>query len=130
MKLFDLMKEGALTKAARENSKNSKDSTSRNSKIESPNSDDLIWNEHNNKDSSTEIGMVIDKNNISPPLASAIPAISAIPWNEPEASRVATVQAYLESDGALVIPFGCDRRYWWWAGGQSVTETIEELEAI
>ncbi len=39
-------------------------------------------------------------------------------------------QPYLEVDGGLVIPFGSDRRYWWWAGGQSVTETIEELKRV
>ncbi len=37
-------------------------------------------------------------------------------------------QPYLESDGGLVIPFGSDKHYHWWAGGQSITETIEELE--
>ncbi len=39
-------------------------------------------------------------------------------------------QPYLEADGGLVIPFGSDKRYHWWAGGQAITETIEELEAI
>ncbi len=34
---------------------------------------------------------------------------------------------YIDSDGGLVIPFDCDRRYHWWAGGQSVEETLKEI---
>lgn len=34
---------------------------------------------------------------------------------------------YLTPQGDLVIPFDSDSRYWWWAGGQSVMDTIKEL---
>lgn len=35
---------------------------------------------------------------------------------------------YFESDGDLVIPFDSDQKYHWWAGGQSISETIKELK--
>lgn len=35
---------------------------------------------------------------------------------------------YLEKD-TLVIPSDCEKKYKWWAGGQSVIETLKELEA-
>lgn len=34
---------------------------------------------------------------------------------------------YLKTDGTLVIPTGSPKRYHWWAGGQSVDETIAEI---
>lgn len=34
---------------------------------------------------------------------------------------------YLNQSGALVIPHNGPQRYKWWAGGQSVTETLREL---
>ena len=34
---------------------------------------------------------------------------------------------YLEADGGLVIPFSSDRLYWWWADGQSITDTMGEI---
>lgn len=36
---------------------------------------------------------------------------------------------YFGTDGDIVIPFGCDRRYHWWAGGQSTAAIIEELKS-
>ena len=30
-------------------------------------------------------------------------------------------------DGGVVIPFGSDPRFHWWAGGQSTTKTEEEI---
>ncbi|MEP0766735.1 MAG: hypothetical protein HRF45_09385 [Fimbriimonadia bacterium] len=36
---------------------------------------------------------------------------------------------YITENGELRIPFTSDRRYWWWAGGQSVRETLVELGA-
>lgn len=36
---------------------------------------------------------------------------------------------YLTRAGVLVIPFDCDRRYRWWAGGQSILRTVDELGA-
>jgi hypothetical protein len=36
---------------------------------------------------------------------------------------------FFTAGGALSIPFGSDPKYFWWQGGQSVKETIAELEA-
>lgn len=36
---------------------------------------------------------------------------------------------YLTSNGELRIPFTADRRYHWWAGGQSIAQTLAELNA-
>lgn len=41
--------------------------------------------------------------------------------------KEAMPRPYLEPDGGLVIPFGSDPRYHWWAGGQSVAETMKEI---
>jgi hypothetical protein len=41
--------------------------------------------------------------------------------------RVREVKPYLEADGSLVIPFGCDPRYHYWKGGQLVKVTEEEM---
>ena len=35
---------------------------------------------------------------------------------------------FLDSEGDLVIPYNSDPRYWWWHGGQSISETIRELK--
>lgn len=32
-------------------------------------------------------------------------------------------------DGHLVIPFNSNPKYHWWAGGQSIIETLKELNA-
>lgn len=37
-------------------------------------------------------------------------------------------QPYLDYSGTLVIPFSSDRRYHWWNGGQSIAETLKEIE--
>jgi hypothetical protein len=34
---------------------------------------------------------------------------------------------YLDESGDLVIPFNSDPHYHWWAGGQSVEETMREI---
>lgn len=34
---------------------------------------------------------------------------------------------YLDQSGDVVIPFRSDSRYQWWAGGQSIQKTEEEL---
>lgn len=36
---------------------------------------------------------------------------------------------FFDADGGLIIPFGSDSRYHWWKGGQSISETEEELKA-
>src|SRR5215468_6875763 len=42
---------------------------------------------------------------------------------------VLLTKPYLTSKGELRIPFTSDRRYHWWAGGQSIAETLQELNA-
>lgn len=34
---------------------------------------------------------------------------------------------HLDQSGDLVIPFGSDHKYHWWAGGQSIAETMKEI---
>jgi len=34
---------------------------------------------------------------------------------------------YLDHHGRLVVPFDCPPRYRYWAGGQSIRETLQEL---
>ncbi len=36
---------------------------------------------------------------------------------------------YMNKDGTLVIPFESDPQYHWWAGGQSIADTLRELGA-
>ena len=36
---------------------------------------------------------------------------------------------YIDATGTLVIPFDSDPKYHWWRGGQSITETLKELNA-
>lgn len=44
------------------------------------------------------------------------------PENTPSTSR-----PYLDESGDLVIPFSSDPKYHWWAGGQSITDTVAEI---
>jgi hypothetical protein len=36
---------------------------------------------------------------------------------------------YINNRGELIIPFDCDLKYRWWAGGQSVAQILVELNA-
>jgi hypothetical protein len=36
---------------------------------------------------------------------------------------------HINARGELIIPFNADPRYHWWAGGQSIRETLRELGA-
>ena len=36
---------------------------------------------------------------------------------------------YINTQGELIIPCTADRRYHWWAGGQSLAQTLAELNA-
>ena len=38
-------------------------------------------------------------------------------------------QPHINERGVLVIPFESERKYHWWAGGQSIIETLQELKA-
>ncbi|HUK57469.1 MAG TPA: hypothetical protein VLY20_12520 [Nitrospiria bacterium] len=37
---------------------------------------------------------------------------------------------FLRANNDLVIPFDADLRFHWWAGGQSIAETLRELNAL
>ncbi|MFQ5934771.1 MAG: hypothetical protein ACE5KI_09035 [Dehalococcoidia bacterium] len=52
-----------------------------------------------------------------------------VPPPEEEEAQGPSPKPFLDSSGALVIPFDSDPRYHWWAGGQSIAETLKELEA-
>lgn len=41
----------------------------------------------------------------------------------------AETMPYLTENGELIISSDAPSKYKWWAGGQSVKETLEELEA-
>jgi len=58
-----------------------------------------------------------------PPVAEPVPKETTAP------ARVAVKRdrPYIDTDGGLVIPFESDSRYHWWAGGQSVEDTLEEI---
>jgi hypothetical protein len=47
---------------------------------------------------------------------------------KPEVLRLLT-RPYLTDKGELRIPFTADPKYHWWKGGQSITETLQELNA-
>jgi hypothetical protein len=36
---------------------------------------------------------------------------------------------YINEQGELIIPFTADPKYHWWAGGQSIALTLQELDA-
>ena len=36
---------------------------------------------------------------------------------------------FLDAGGCLIIPFASPRRYHWWAGGQDLVATLDELRA-
>lgn len=36
---------------------------------------------------------------------------------------------FFEADGSLVISFGCDGRFHFWDGGQSIADTVREVKA-
>ena len=38
-------------------------------------------------------------------------------------------QPYINERGVLVIPFDSEPKYHWWAGGQTIIETLQELNA-
>ena len=42
---------------------------------------------------------------------------------------VLLTKPYINPKGELIIPFTSDPRYHWWAGGQSITATLWELQA-
>jgi hypothetical protein len=47
-------------------------------------------------------------------------------WGDPDP----TALPYLDKNGELVIPHNCPFKYRWWQGGQSVKETLRELQSV
>jgi hypothetical protein len=43
--------------------------------------------------------------------------------------RELLTRPYINEQGELVIPFTADPKYHWWAGGQSIALTLQELNA-
>ncbi len=43
--------------------------------------------------------------------------------------EIEQLRPYLTDSGELIIPTDVPEKYKWWAGGQSVAKTLEELEA-
>ena len=41
-------------------------------------------------------------------------------------NRIST--PYIDAKGALVIPFSSDKKYHYWNGGQTITETLKDIE--
>ncbi len=65
------------------------------------------------------------------PSSDARPLLAALREHKQEVMSIlkgALPRPYLEADWGLVIPFGSDRLYHWWAGGQSISETINEIK--
>lgn len=58
-------------------------------------------------------------------------AISAIREAGPDKVKAIYRQKmpYIDKAGVLVVPFHSDPRYHWWAGGQSIRETLRELNS-
>lgn len=52
--------------------------------------------------------------------AGIVKVVESVPFNP-------AALPYLDHRGRLVIPFDCPPRYRYWAGGQSVRATLEEL---
>lgn len=44
--------------------------------------------------------------------------------------RIKPIVPYFDEYGDIRIPFGCDSRYHYWAGGQSIAETEIELKRL
>ena len=49
------------------------------------------------------------------------------PVNTTRDSQEQSPMPYLDKNGDLVIPWNCPKRYRWWQGGQTITETRTEL---
>ncbi len=59
--------------------------------------------------------------------ANTVPQEKAAPIQVAAPVREKRDRPFIDSDGGLVLPFGSDKRYHWWAGGQSVEETLKEI---
>lgn len=65
--------------------------------------------------------------------ATAKPEGEKVSYAKPEETAPESIQErplplpFFEADGNLVIPFGADPRYHWWAGGQLPSKTKKEI---
>jgi len=60
------------------------------------------------------------------------PLLESLKRNKTEAIKLLEAgqvkpKPFLDAEGDLVIPSNCDPRYQWWAGGQSISDTLKEL---
>ncbi len=122
MKLSDLIKKGSLIDPAHKCSNSSNCSSSKTSNGLSSVASTLI---NKIKKSSN-----CSKSSYTPPLNGEDMTVT----HKPAATATPAIPAtdgrplpYLDLDGGLVIPFGCDSRFLYWHGGQSIAETEKEL---
>jgi predicted glycosyl hydrolase (DUF1957 family) len=47
----------------------------------------------------------------------------------PDKVKAVQKMPHIDEHGILVIPFNCNPKYHWWAGGQPIIETLRELKA-
>ena len=47
----------------------------------------------------------------------------------PDKVKAVQKMPYIDEHGVLVVPFDSEPKYHWWAGGQSIIETLKELDA-
>jgi hypothetical protein len=71
--------------------------------------------------------------NTEPEQEKVIPFLNALKRNKGQAieelrREIEEKKPYLDQYGDLVIPTGCDPKYHWWNGGQSISDTINELQ--
>ncbi len=69
--------------------------------------------------------------NGEPPVEKVKPLLAELKAQKAEAIaylRRSLPRPYLETDGNLVIPFESDGRFHWWAGGQTVSKTMQEVK--
>lgn len=131
MKLLELMRQGALTTAARENSKNSGNSNSKGACSDIRNNSFILKKNKNSNISNNSSYSYPLKGKGKPEHGLVAIAILANPAIEAEAVeylRNTRPLPYLDLDGGLVIPFNADSRYHYWAGGQSLQETTAQLK--
>ncbi len=56
-------------------------------------------------------------------------AVNILKEAGPDKVKAAKKLPYINQKGVLVIPFDSEPRYHWWAGGQTILETLRGLKA-
>lgn len=70
------------------------------------------------------------RQNRQKPLVSVLSGASPRSTGEIEQASGLLSRPYLNDQGELIIPFGCDPHYCYWKpGGQSIAKTLAELDA-